>query len=232
LKTKLRRFIFLLYLVYFTLFLGYAETITFSADSMSGQKNGENTSTSLVGNAYIKTNDIEIKADKINLSGIDYQIVTASGNISGTSNQSKITFSCSNMEYNRKTKIAILDIDAKMTDSENSIIAEAQHIHYNQKLETATMQISVKITQKTTECTSSFAIYRKNQKMLELSGSPKIVKGEDVYTAQEIQMNIETEEMILDGKVTGTVTQKENNEQNDTSETSKLDSNKEGLKNE
>jgi lipopolysaccharide export system protein LptA len=224
---------FLSFLFYLSILPLCAENITFTADSMSGEKNGSNNITTLLGHAYIKTNDIEIKADKIDLSGKDYQFINASGNISGISNENGVTFSCSNMEYDRKTKIAILDTDAKMIDTDNDVTVEAQHIHYDQKLEISTMQMSVTITQKTSKCTSSFAIYRKKQKTLELSGSPKIVKDEDVYTAQEIIMNIETEEMILDGKVTGTVTQKEEDKQEENNtEPPKSNNEKKGLSNE
>ncbi|OJF76541.1 MAG: hypothetical protein BKP49_06595 [Treponema sp. CETP13] len=194
-----------------------AKDIVFKADSMSGKSNDANSITTLIGNAYIKTDDMEISADKIEISGKNYRIVTVTGNISGTSIESGFTFECSEMQYDRETKVAILEKNVKMNDTENDVKIEAEYIYYDQASQTATMQVSVKILQENATCTSSFAIYRKEAQILELSGSPKIVKGEDTYTAREITMNIDTEEMVLVGKVTGTVSEEESSKKTNNS---------------
>ena len=68
----------------------FAEKITFSAGSMSGQAGDSSATTTLSGGAFIQTSSIEITADSIELSGDDYRFIKASGNISGKNLETKI----------------------------------------------------------------------------------------------------------------------------------------------
>ena len=54
-----------------------AEKIIFSANRMTGQAGNTNTTTSLSGNAYIKTETMEIQADDVELSGENYRYIKA-----------------------------------------------------------------------------------------------------------------------------------------------------------
>lgn len=183
-----------------------AGTISFKADSMSGNTGSGQETTILSGRAWISTDDIEIHADRIELSGSNYDIITATGNINGTNSDSGITFSSDRLSYDRRTDIIKLEGNVTLIDTENDVNAKAYLIEYNQKTETAVLQMNVKLVQKDSVCTSALATWRKDEKMLEMSGSPKIVQKDDVFTAQEITFNLDTEEITLDGKVRGTVT--------------------------
>ena len=213
-KLQKNRFILILsiFLIFFTSHFVFAEEITFSADKMNGST-GENSEYSkLSGNAFIKTESMEIRADEIILSGKDFRFINATGNVSGKSIESEFDFSCQQMEYDRETEIAILKGNVSMIDTKNEINASAQIIEYNQKSEVAYMQINVKLIQKNNTCTGANAIYKKKEQTLELSGTPQIIKDKDNFKANEIFMNIETEEIILDGKVRGSVSDTSNGE--------------------
>jgi len=86
-----------------------------------------------------------------------------------------------------------------------------EYVEYNQATETALIQINVEITQENSVCTSAFAVYRKKIQMLELSGSPRVTESDNVFRAQEIVFNLDTKEITLDGKVSGTVIDKKEN---------------------
>jgi len=191
------------------------ESITFSANQLKGNTNEENQYTQLLGNAFIETSDMTIQANEIILSGKDFEDIIAKGAIKGVNKESNFDFACEELTYNRKTKIALLKNKVQLDDKENEVLAKAQIIEYNQNTEIAIMQIDVSITQKDNLCTSALAIYRKKTQMLEMSGNPKIKRGEDTFQAREITLNMETEEIYLDGKVKGSVvdTSKESNEQ-------------------
>ena len=45
-----------------------------------------------------------------------------------------------------------------------------------------------------------------------MSGNPKIVQGKDTFRAQEITLNLESQEITLDGRVRGTVTDSQKSE--------------------
>ena len=190
----------------------FSETIQFSADYMTGTAGSKTDSTLLNGSAYVKTDTMEIKADSIELSGDDFRYITAEGNVKGVNSESQLDFTCGRMKYDRQTKIAQLEDSVHLIDNANDVSADAQLIEYNQNNETAIMQIGITLKQKDNTCTSAYAIYRKKAQMLEMSGNPKIVQGQDTFRAQEITLNLENQEITLDGRVRGTVTDSGKNE--------------------
>ncbi len=184
----------------------FAEKIIFSADSMTGRSGSKSDDTKLIGDAFVKTETMEIKAEEITLSGENFRYILAEGRVEGVNSESELTFSCGKMRYDRSTKIAFLEDSVHLIDSKNDVTADAQIIEYNQDTEIALMQIGVKILQKDNTCTAAHAIYKKNEQTLDMSGNPKIVQGEDTFRAQEISLNLETNEITLDGRVSGIVT--------------------------
>ena len=195
-------------MLFFTLSL-HAEKIFFSAASMTGQTgdNKRNT-TKLIGEAYVKTETMEIYADSIELSGEDYRKIIAEGNIKGKNIEAKMDFTCSYLEYDRQTKIALLKGDVSLTDLENDVKAQAQIIEYNQNTQIAVLQVQIKLLQKNNTCTGSYAIYQKKAQLLDISGNAQVRQGEDLFRAQSISLNLDTQEIELLGNVQGTVTQK------------------------
>ena len=184
----------------------FCETITFKADSLTGTAGSNSDTTRMKGNAFVKTSTMEISADSIELSGDDYRYIIADGSVTGKNLESKMEFTCGRMKYDRQTKIAYLEDTVHLVDTANEVTADAQIIDYNQNTEIAVMQIGIILKQKDNTCTAAYAVYRKNDKMLEMSGNPKIVQGQDTFRAQEITLNLDSQEITLDGRVSGTVT--------------------------
>ena len=73
---------------------------------MTGQAGNTNTTTYLSGNAYIKTDSMEIQADSIELSGEDYKNIKAQGKVVGKNLEANMEFTCDSLDYNRVTKVA------------------------------------------------------------------------------------------------------------------------------
>lgn len=183
----------------------FCEEITFTADFMSGTAGSKTDTTTLEGNATVQTSSMNISADAIELSGEDFRFITATGTVSGSITESQMDFTCGKLKYDRQTKVAQLEDAVHLVDVANEVTADAQIIEYNQNSETAVMQIEITLTQKDNVCTSAFAIYKKSEQKLEMSGNPKIQQGTDSFRAQEITLNLETQEITLDGRVKGTV---------------------------
>ena len=169
-----------------------AEKITFTADSLTGTAGSKTDTTRLQGNAFVKTETMEITADSIELSGENFRYIIAEGMVTGKNTESQMDFTCGKMHYDRQTKIANLEDSVHLVDIQNNVTADAQIIEYNQSTEIAVMQINITLKQK--------------DKMLDMSGNPKIVQGEDTFRAQEITLDLDTQEITLDGRVSGTVT--------------------------
>lgn len=185
--------------------LVFCEEINFAADAMSGIAGSKTDTTLLEGNAAVQTSTMSIKADSIELSGEDFRFITATGAVSGSITDSQMDFTCGKLKYDRQTKIARLEDAVHLVDIANEVTADAQIIEYSQTNETAVMQIEITIKQKENICNSAFAIYKKNQQLLEMSGNPRIKQGQDSFRAQEITLNLQTQEITLDGRVKGTV---------------------------
>lgn len=183
----------------------FAEKITFSADSMSGTVGDKSDSTTLTGEAYVLTDTMEISADVISMSGKDFRYIDASGAIKGKNSESEMEFTCGRMKYDRETKIAQLMDNVTLTDTKNDVQAKAQMIEYNQDKDIAVMQIDIQLKQKDNTCTGAYAIYRKGEQMLELSGNAQIQQGNDTFRAQEITLNLDSQEITLDGRVKGSI---------------------------
>lgn len=186
-------------------FAARAETIWFSADSMSGSTAQDSEYTRLSGSAQVETASLQLKAGTITLSGTDYRIISAEENVQGTYLESGFTFKCNSLRYDRKTKVTVLEGAVSMNDTENDVQLKAEYIEYSQDTETALIQINVEITQDDALCTSAFAVYRKKTQILELSGAPKVKQKDDTFQAQEIVFDLRSREITLDGKVRGSV---------------------------
>lgn len=195
------------FVMLFSLSVLQAETIVFSANRMSGQAGNSNTTTSLSGNAYIKTDTMEIMADDVELSGENYRNIKATGHISGKNLESNMDFTCDSLTYDRNTKIAELKGNVKLNDNENDVKASSQIIIYNQDTEVAVLQVKITLIQKENVCSGSYAVYYKKSQLLEISGNAQVMQGEDVFRAQYITLDMETQDITLDGNVKGKVTE-------------------------
>ena len=191
----------------------FAEKITFSAGSMSGQAGDSSATTTLTGGAFVQTSSIEISADSIELSGDDYRFIKATGNISGKNLETKMEFTCDSMSYDRETKVAQLQGNVKLVDTENDVKADAQLIEYNQNTNIAVLQVGITLTQKKNVCTGAYAVYQKNEQMLEISGNAQVKQEDDVFRAQQITLNLDTQNITLSGNVKGSVTETKKTEE-------------------
>lgn len=183
----------------------YAEKILFSALTMTGKSGDSSSTTKLVGDAYIKTESMEIRSEQIEMTGEDYRYIIANGKVSGVNTESHMEFTCDSLKYDRTTKVATLEGNVILEDKDNNVNAQAQIIEYNQETDIAILQIKINLTQKDNVCSGSYAVYHKKQQLLELSGNAQIKQKEDLFRAQYITLDMDTQDITLGGNVKGTV---------------------------
>ncbi len=197
------------FILFFLIFINstiFCEKISFYADYMHGKTGTDTDKTILERNAGITTDSFQINASLIELEGDDYRYVTATGNVSGNSKSSGFDFWCDKLFYDRETKLIYFEGNVTLKDPSNDIETHSQMMEYDLNTEIALLEVNVVLTQKQSRGTSALAVYKKNEKTVDLTGNPKLVRGEDTFVAQKISLNIETEEITLDGKVNGNVT--------------------------
>ena len=203
--SKIRIIVLLILYVVASMLPAWSERITFSANSMTGTAGNSSDTTTLSGSAYVLTSSMEIAADSITMSGKNFRYIEADGNITGKNIEANMEFTCGRLSYDRETKIATLKDNVHLADTENGVSVDAQLIEYNQNTDIARIQIGITIKQKDNVCSSAYAVYRKKNQMLEMSGNSQITQGEDTFRAQEITLNLDTQQITLDGRVKGSV---------------------------
>ena len=192
-----------------------AEKISFSAGSMKGIVGDKSDTTELSGGADVLTESMEISADSIKMSGKDFRFIEAAGTVKGKNSEAELEFECGSLKYDRETKIAELFDSVSLTDVKNNVTATAQMIEYNQTSDIAVMQMEIELKQKDNVCKGAYAVYRKKDQMLELSGNAQIKQGDDSFRAQEITLNLDSQEITLDGRVKGSIVDERKTEQQD-----------------
>ncbi len=192
-----------------------AKPISFSADRMSGASGKRDEFTVLEGSATVTTGALSISGDRIELTGKDYRYVRAVGNVRGNDSENGYTLSSGELTYDRETEIAEFRGDARLSDTKHGVEASAVSITYNQKTEVALLRVSVRLKKNKIDCTSGFALYRRSLSALELTGSPFVTRDGDVFRADRISVDLDTERITLDGTVSGTLKRDDEKKKND-----------------
>ena len=183
----------------------WGDTFTFRADRMSGGKATGREITVLTGNAEVRSDNLLLQAERIEIQGSDNRFVDCSGNVRGFEEEKNILFRTDRLRYDRTLKIARLEGNSTLEDRKNEIIARARFIEYDDQSEVAIMQISVRLFKDNLVCRSEYAIYERNEKTLALSGFPIVYKKEDEFRAEKIRVDLDTDDVVMEGDVKGSI---------------------------
>ena len=213
-QTKIRnlknlKFFLLYFLILFFLtdISAQTSTISFKADKVTASVSENKKSTNLIGNAEVKVNSLTISADRIEISGKDYRYVNATGSVKGEDDEKGYSFKADLINFDRKTDTVTMFGKLELKDTKNDVSINAENIEYKKKQEIIIMRFNVKIINKDINCNSMFALYNRKESKVELTGSPVVKKGKDEFRAGKISVNLDTEDITLDGRVRGSVEQ-------------------------
>jgi lipopolysaccharide export system protein LptA len=190
----------------FSVSLINADTFTFKADKMSGTRALGREITILSGNAEVRSDNILLRADTIELQGDDNQFIVCIGNVWGFEEEKNILFYTYRLRYDRNLKIARLEGNSTLEDRKNEIVARGRFIEYDDENELTVFQISVRLFKDDLACRSEYAVYNRRDKLLDLTGFPVVYKKDDEFHANKIRIDLETDDVTMEGAVTGTIT--------------------------
>ena len=202
-----------LFAVYFLIFLflmnisAQTSTISFKADKVTASVSENKKSTNLIGNAEVKVDSLSISADRIEIFGKDYRYVNATGSVKGEDDGKGYSFKADLINFDRKTDTVTMFGKLELKDTKNDVSISSENIEYKKKQEIIIMRFNVKIINKDINCNSMFAFYNRKESKVELTGSPIVKKGKDEFRAGKISVNLDTEDITLDGRVRGSVEQ-------------------------
>lgn len=187
----------------------YGEVFTFSAGKVRSILAEGRELTILSGEARMVSDATTIVADEIELWGKDLRYAMATGGVIATDEERGIILKSEQLFFDRTDEIIRVDGFIDMQDLKNDVVIRGGFFEYFGLDEIAIIQIGVRILKvdEDTElaCRSEFARYLRDSDLLELSGMPRVIRNEDLYTASRISINLETDEIRLDGSVSGTV---------------------------
>lgn len=186
-------------------FAASSDTFTFKADRMSGSRAMGREVTILIGNAEVRSDNLLLRADRIEIHGDDNQFIECIGNVWGHEEEKNILFIADRLRYDRVQKIARLEGNATLEDRENEVVARGRFIEYDENNEIAVFQISVRLFKDDMVCRAEYAVYRRREKLLDLSGFPVVYKGDDEFRADRIRVDLDTDDVIMEGAVQGTI---------------------------
>lgn len=186
------------------------ESITFSADRTTARFAADQERTELIGNALVETEELRIRADRIELYGPDFRYLRCEGEVELINLEEGFLLRSSDLFVDREREISRIESYAEMEDGENGLLIRGGFFEDQGGDDPATMiQMGVRIMKVSEDevmiCRAEFARYFREEKLLELSGLPRVDWKGDVYRAARILIDIETDEIRLEGGVSGTV---------------------------
>ena len=182
-----------------------SDTFSFRADRMTGGMATGREITVLTGNAEVRSNNLLILADRIEIHGSDNRFIDCLGNVSGYDEETLIFFQTDRLRYDRTLRIARLEGNSTLEDRRNELVARARFIEYDEDREVAVLQISVRLFKDNLICRSEHAIYRRVEQTLSLSGFPVVYKEDDEFRADRIAVDLETDDVFMEGDVRGSL---------------------------
>jgi lipopolysaccharide export system protein LptA len=185
-----------------------AEPIAFSADSVQSSLAKDRERTILQGKARVKTGSISIVADRIELFGKDFNYLECSGSVAVEDTERQIRLEAPTLYYDRTRKLTRAQGPSVLQDDRNKLVLKAEWIESDGEKEVTLAEVAVRILKDKLACRAEYALYRRNENILELTGAPSAYKDGDKYEAARIVVNTETEAIHLEGEVNGSVTDK------------------------
>lgn len=194
------------YIILFVTFFVGADEYQFSGDSsFSVIREGEE-ETRIEGNVEILSSERQILADLIRIEGRDSKVFSGEGNVEIEDFSRDMRLEAQSFFYDEEAELLRIEGQAVLEDRESLVLVKCQRLDYDQDADVVIIQRNVRIFKDDILCRAEYAVFRRAEDILELSGSPLVYKGEDQYQADRITVNLETDEITMFGEIQGVMT--------------------------
>jgi lipopolysaccharide export system protein LptA len=183
--------------------------ITFSSRYTRASMRGEQKSLILSQDAWVETGDTRIEADEIELFGAQSRYLSSTGNVVILDALQGLKLTANSLLYDRVEGLLTIDGWAEMEDTGNGIIVRGSYLEHNQQSRVTLIQIHVRIFKDTEQgpmvCLTDSALYDSERQTLEMTGDSSVYWNTNTYRAARITVDLETDEISLEGSVRGTI---------------------------
>lgn len=193
----------------------YSEQYSFSSDFLKSVMAEGKENTLLEGNVLVQSEKKKISADRVEILGKDFQFFICEGNVVVEDLEKDFTLSSDVFHYDNDNRIIRINGPSIMEDRENEMIIKCSYLENREKEDLIIMQVGVRILKEDLACRSEFAVYDRASNMLELTGLPVVYRKDDVFRASRITVNLDNDEISMEGVVQGSLLSKsEDDEEN------------------
>ncbi|MFP4302808.1 MAG: organic solvent tolerance protein OstA [Spirochaetaceae bacterium] len=189
-----------------------SDSFSFSGDETSIVLAEGRERTRLVGNARVVSDATTIQAGEIELYGKDFRYVLCTGGVTVVDEENDLHFSSGELFYDRDSELTRARYRVVLEDRENEIVVKGGFVETRENGTYLQAQIGVRILRDDLTARSEFVRYDRERNFLELSGYPVVFWKGDEYRASRISIDLDRDEIDLEGGVEGTVTSDDDDE--------------------
>ncbi|MGE4463566.1 LptA/OstA family protein [Sphaerochaeta sp.] len=186
-----------------------AEAIRFSGGSTRMQMQEGYQSISLSGGAEITSGTLTLTADSIELSGEEFRYVSCTGAVTLNDDERGVTLLGNNLFYDREEELVVVDGYLELEDLTNEVQATAFFLEFSLDEGSVLLQVQVRLYKHTDSgvmaCKADSLQLEREKRTLELGGNATIDWAGDRYEAQRITVDLDTEQISMDGTIKGVI---------------------------
>lgn len=186
-----------------------AEPLTFSGGYTQVVRSASGQRIVLGEGAAVDSGNLTLSAQAIELYGEDYSMVKATGSVSVYEKDRQISLQCPSVFYDRTSGLLTADGWIEIQDTRNEAVLSGAYMEFNVTSGLLLLQMQASMHKATSKgllkCEAQSISYDSEKRTLVLSGSAVLEWDKDIYQASMIRIDIDKEEIQMDGWVTGTV---------------------------
>jgi len=174
-------------------------------------------STLLEGHVLVQSEKKKIQADRVEILGKDFHYFICKGHVSVQDLEKDFTITSEVFQYDNDKRIIRIPGPSVMEDRENKLIIKCSYLENRENDNLIILQVGVRILKEDLSCRSEFAVYYRDTNILELTGLPIVYRKDDVFRASRITVDLNTDEISMEGVVQGSLLSESQDEKPETS---------------
>jgi lipopolysaccharide export system protein LptA len=183
----------------------FGESYSFSSDYLKSVMAEGKEVTLLDGNVLITSESKRISAETVQLIGEDFNVFLCEGAVEVEDLDNDFLLTSETFHYDNDRKIMRINDFSVMEDRKNELVIKSGYMENREEEDLIILQIGVRILKEDLSCRSEFAVYHRDTNTLELTGLPVVYRNEDVFRASRITVNLDTDEIKMEGEVQGSL---------------------------
>ncbi|MDD3366178.1 MAG: LptA/OstA family protein [Sphaerochaetaceae bacterium] len=159
--------------------------------------------------AIVSSGNIQFDAQTIELIGPNARYLVGTGSVRITDTENNLVINSTSISFDRETQQLLVDGWVEIQDLKNEIIASGAYLSYNRTDGIMKLQIAAKLLRHTESgpmvCRGDSIEYNRETMKLSLVGNSSIDWKGDTYRASATTVDLETEEIEMEGTIKGIV---------------------------